>query len=98
MAGINAVGGHLIGVHIHQIAEIFVRGGAMITFQKIVDSKSSVTVQFGYKLLRLLGREWAYAESFDTVLFRIEYNDGHHEFRSITVPPRAPDGKIRLTL
>ena len=37
MAGIDAVSGHLIGIHVYQGAKVFVRDRAVITLQEVVD-------------------------------------------------------------
>ena len=37
MARIDPMGGHLIGVHIDQRAEVLMGGRAMIAFQEVVD-------------------------------------------------------------
>ena len=37
MARIDAAGGHLVGVHIHQVAKVLMGGRAMIALQEIVD-------------------------------------------------------------
>ena len=69
------------------------------TFETIGGSEASVRVQFGYKQSPLLGREWGYTESFDTILFRIEYTDRDDEFRAVEVPPRFEgDARIELSL
>ena len=64
----------------------------------IADTGNTLNVSFGYYASPLLKRELGYIESFDTVLFRIEYTDRSSEFRAIDVPARNSGEGIQLNL
>lgn len=65
-------------------------------FNPITEDGATLTVSFGSYWSPLLRREWGYSESFDTVLFRIEYKNSDPEFRAIDVPDRKPGATTNL--